>query len=66
MSQMRIIDNEVEKLEVETVNSGLLDHLLEQITKLQTELEVILREFLPLNHETTPLPEAIDLDKVLS
>ena len=40
-------------MEVVTIKSWLLDHLLEQVTNLQTELEVILRELIPLKHEAT-------------
>ena len=60
-----IIDENVENIKVKTVDSGLLEHLLEQVTELQEDLEIIFRELIPLRHEATPLPEAIDLDRFL-
>ena len=38
---------------------------MEQVTELQDELEVVLRELIPLRNETVPLDEAIDLGKFL-
>ena len=38
---------------------------MEQVNELQMDLEVIIRELIPIRHEGKPLPEAIDLDKVL-
>ena len=55
----------IDQMKVETVDSGVLEHLLEQVNKLQTDLEVIIRELIPVRHEGKPLPEAIKLDKVL-
>ena len=48
---------------VETVHSGTLEHLLEQVTELQNDMEVVLRELMPLKHEAMSLTEATDLDK---
>ena len=36
---------------------------MEQVTELQDELEVVLRELIPLKNEAVPLDEAINLDK---
>ena len=38
---------------------------MKQVTTLQGDLEVVLREFIPLKHEAAPLDEAIGLDKFL-
>ena len=48
-------------MEIKTVDSGVLEHLLEQVNKLQTELEVIIWEVIPVQHEGKPLPEVVDL-----
>ena len=40
MSRTQIIDESVDQTKVETVDSGILEHLLEQVNKLQTDLEV--------------------------
>ena len=58
----RIIDKSVDQTKVETVDSGVLEHLLEQINELQTDLEVIIEELIPTRHEGKQLPEAISLD----
>ena len=55
----------VDQTKVETVDSGILEHLLEQINEVQTDLELIIGELIPTRHEGKPLPEAISLDKVL-
>ena len=63
---MRIINNAFDKTLVETVNSGVLEHLLEQVNKLQTDLDIFLKELISVKDEAVmPLPEATDLDKVL-
>ena len=64
-SRTRIIDESIDQTKVGTVDSGVLEHLLKQVNELQTDLEAIIRELLPLRHEGKPLPEAIGLDKVL-
>ena len=38
---------------------------MEQVNELQTNLEVIIRELIPVRHEGKRLPEEIDLSKVL-
>ena len=64
-SRARIVNDAVEKCEVETVDSDVLEHLTEQVTDLQEELEVVLRELRPMKNEVVLLDEAIDLDKFL-
>ena len=51
-SQTRIIDKSVDQTKVETVDSGVL----EQVNKLQTDVEVIIGELLPIRHQGKPLP----------
>ena len=41
-SRTRIIDKSIDQTKVETVESGVLEHLLEQVDELQTDLEVII------------------------
>ena len=65
MSGTRIINESVEQIKVETVNSGILEHQLEQVNELQMDLEVIIGESMPLRHDAKLLPEAISLYKVL-
>ena len=38
---------------------------MEQVTKLQDDLEIVVRESLPSQHEAVPLDEAIDMDKFI-
>ena len=64
MSRTRIIDKSIYQTKVETVDSGVLEHLLEQVNELQTDLEVIIRELIPIRREGKPLPAAIGLGKV--
>ena len=42
-SWTRIIDESIDETKVETVDSGVLEHQLKQVNKLQTDLEVIIR-----------------------
>ena len=65
MSWASNIDETVKKTKVESVDSGVLKLLLEQVTELQADLDVILREFISLKEEAMPLTEAINLDKFL-
>ena len=46
-SPSRVIDESVQKMKVEAVDSGVLELMLEQVTELQDDLEVILRELIP-------------------
>ena len=64
-SQTQIIDKSIDQTNVETVDSGVLEHLLEQVNELQMDLEVIIGELIPIRHEGKPLPDAISVDKVL-
>ena len=61
-SWTRIIDGSVDKTKVKTVDSGVMEHLLEQVNKLQTDLEEVFGELIPIRHEGKPLPEAIKLE----
>ena len=38
---------------------------MKHVNELQMDLEVIIGELIPIRHQGKPLPEAIDLDKVL-
>ena len=64
-SRKWISDDSIDQTKVKTVESGILVHLLQQVNKLQIDLEVIIRELIGIRHQDNPLPEAIDLDKVL-
>ena len=64
-SRTRIIEGSINETKVKTVDSGVLEHPLEQVNELQVDLEVIVRELIPIRHEGKPLPEAKELDKVL-
>ena len=64
-SRTRITDESVDQAKVETVDSGVSKHLLEQVPELQTDVEVIIGELIPIRHQDKPLPEAIGLYKVL-
>ena len=64
-SWARILDESVEQTKVETVGSGILEHLLEQVKEVQTYLETIIGELIPLRHEAKLLPEERSLDNVL-
>ena len=64
-SWARIIDEAVERTKVETVDSGVLELMLEKVSELQDDLKIMLRELISLKLEATPLPEATHLDKVL-
>ena len=64
-SRTWIIDESVDQTKVETVDDGVLKHLLEQVNKLHTNLEVIIRELISIRHQGKPLPQTIDLDKIL-
>ena len=45
----------LKKSKVEIVDSGMLEHLMEQVTDLQDELEIVLKELIPLKNEAVPL-----------
>ena len=47
-SRTWIIDVSVNQTKVKTVDSGVLEHLLEQFDELQTDLEVIIGELIPI------------------
>ena len=47
-SRTRFIEESIDKTELETVDFGVLKHLLEQDNDLQTELELIFRELIPV------------------
>ena len=64
-SQARIINDTVEKGKLKTINSGRLEHLMEQVTNLLDELKVVLKEMIPLKNVVVPLDETINLDKFL-
>ena len=49
---------------MDIVDSGILEHMFEQVTELQADLDLILKELISLKDEATPLPETIDLDKL--
>ena len=59
------MDNSVGKIKIKTVDSGVLEHLMEQVSELQGDLEVVLRELLPSKHEAIALDDAINLDQFL-
>ena len=64
-SRTRITDDSIDQTKVETKESGVLEHLFEQVNELQTDLEVIIGELIPIQHEGELLLDAIDLNKVL-
>ena len=64
-SQTQIIGERVDQTKVESVDSGVLEHLLELVNELQKDLEIIIREKIAVRHEAKTLPEAINLDTVL-
>ena len=64
-SRTRTIEESIDKTTVETVNSGVLEHLLKQVNELQTDFEIIIWELIPVRNEGKPVPEATDLNKVL-
>ena len=64
-SRTRINDDSIDQTKVETKESGVLEHLFEQVNELQTDLEVIIGELIPIKYQGKPLPEAIALDEVL-
>ena len=43
----------------------MLEHLMEQVNDLHDELEVLLKELIPMKNAAVLLHEAIDLDKFL-
>ena len=53
----------VQKTNFEKVDSGVLELILRRVTKLQDDLEVILKELIPFKHDAIPLPETKYLDK---
>ena len=64
MSWTWIIDENINQTKVETVDTDILEHLLEQVNELQMDLEVIIGDLIPIRHEGKQLGGAISLDKV--
>ena len=58
-SRTRIIDESIDQAKVETVESGVLQHHLKQVSELQMVFEAIIRELIPMRHEGKPLLEAM-------